>query len=92
MGEIAARLADIVIVTDDNPRMESAAAIRKEIMEGAPNAIEIGARSDAIAYGISLMSRGDILLVAGKGHENYQIIGKEKIHFDDIEEVRKYSG
>ena len=90
MGEIAARLADIVIVTDDNPRMEEPSAIRKEIMAGAPNALEIGARAEAIEYGISLMGTGDILLVAGKGHENYQIVGNDKIDFDDIEEVRKY--
>jgi UDP-N-acetylmuramoyl-L-alanyl-D-glutamate--2,6-diaminopimelate ligase len=90
MGEIAARIADIVIVTDDNPRMEDPATIRKQVMEGCPNAIEIGSRGEAIAYGVGLMGTGDILLVAGKGHEDYQIIGKKKIHFDDIEEVKKY--
>jgi len=90
MGEIAARIADVVIVTDDNPRTEDASGIRKQIMEGAPNALEIVSREEAIAYGIGLMGSGDILLVAGKGHENYQIIGNSKIHFDDIEEVKKY--
>ncbi len=90
MGEIASRIADVVIVTDDNPRMEEPASIRRQIMEGCPNAIEIGSRGEAISYGVGLMGSGDILLIAGKGHEDYQIIGNDKIHFDDIEEVKKY--
>lgn len=87
MGEIAARIADIVIVTDDNPRTEDAASIRKQIMEGAKGASEIGSRRDAIELGIKQMQPNDILLIAGKGHEDYQIIGKKKMHFSDREEV-----
>ena len=83
MGEIASRMADIVIVTDDNPRNENPASIRRQIIEGAPLAIEIGSRSDAIEYAVNQLKKGDILLIAGKGHETYQIIGEEKHPFDD---------
>ena len=89
MGEVAAEIADIVIVTDDNPRTEDATSIRKAAMIGCPAAKEIGNRSEAIKYAISQLKDGDILLVAGKGNEDYQIIGTTKIHFDDREEVRK---
>jgi UDP-N-acetylmuramoyl-L-alanyl-D-glutamate--2,6-diaminopimelate ligase len=105
MGRIAADLADVVYVTDDNPRTEDAAAIRSGVMSGflpltgAQNSaadspargelIEIGGRAAAIARAVSDMRRGDILLIAGKGHEDYQIIGTEKHHFSDFEEVRK---
>lgn len=88
MGEIAARLADITIVTDDNPRTEDAAAIRAEILAGAPGAIEIGDRAQAIAHAIAMMEEGDTVLVAGKGHEDYQIIGTIKHHFSDHEVVQ----
>ncbi len=90
MGEIACRVADIVVVTDDNPRMEDAAFIRSEVMQGAKTATEIGGRGEAIKYAIGLMQKGDVLLIAGKGHEDYQIIGDEKFHFDDVEEARKW--
>lgn len=90
MGEIASRLADIVIVTDDNPRFEDPLSIRKEILNASSGAIDGGSRPDAIKYAIDIMKEGDILLIAGKGHEDYQIIGDKKIHLDDIEEVRKY--
>ncbi|MEY3196681.1 MAG: hypothetical protein RLZZ59_47 [Pseudomonadota bacterium] len=90
MGRLAQDIADIVIVTDDNPRTEDPKSIRKEVMVGCPNAIEIEGRQDAIKHAISLMEKGDILLLAGKGHENYQIIGDKRIPFSDIEEVRKY--
>ena len=89
MGEIAARLADRVIVTDDNPRTEEAAHIRGEIMASAPSAREIGDRGEAIRVAVAELGEGDILLVAGKGHEDYQIVGKEKRHFSDFEEVEK---
>jgi UDP-N-acetylmuramoyl-L-alanyl-D-glutamate--2,6-diaminopimelate ligase len=90
MGEIAARLADSIIVTDDNPRTEDATKIRAQIMAACPNALEIGDREQAIKTAMEKLQPGDILIVAGKGHEDYQIIGKEKIHFDDAEVVKKY--
>lgn len=89
MGRIAASEADIVIVTDDNPRTEDPLSIRQEILSGCPNAIEIGDRHEAISRAIDFVKEGDNLLIAGKGHENYQIIGKEICHFDDVEEVQK---
>ena len=82
-------LADKVIVTDDNPRTEDAAHIRGEIMAAVPTAREIGDRGEAIRVAVAELEDGDILLVAGKGHEDYQIIGKEKRHFSDLEEVEK---
>ena len=88
MGEVAAKFADIVIVTDDNPRTENAAIIRAEAMRGCPNAQEIGDRGEAIRYAISQLQKGDILLIAGKGNEDEQIIGTNRIHFDDREEAR----
>ena len=92
MGEIAAQLADVAIVTDDNPRTEDAAAIRAEILAGAPGAIEIGDRAEAIAHAVAMMEDGDTVLVAGKGHEDYQIIGTTKHHFSDHEVVRAALG
>ncbi len=89
MGKIANELADVVIVTDDNPRTEDAAAIRQQILASCPKAAEIGDREKAIETAVSQMCDGDILLIAGKGHEKYQIIGHEKQHFDDGEVVRK---
>jgi UDP-N-acetylmuramoyl-L-alanyl-D-glutamate--2,6-diaminopimelate ligase len=87
MGRIAAQLADVVIVTDDNPRSESPQAIRAAILAGAPSAREIGDRAEAIAAGAHLMGAGDVLLVAGKGHEAGQIIGDRVIPFSDHEVV-----
>jgi UDP-N-acetylmuramoyl-L-alanyl-D-glutamate--2,6-diaminopimelate ligase len=87
MGEIASRLADKVIVTDDNPRTENPAAIRSEIMAEAPKAKEIGDRRKAIVTAIKALKPGDVLLIAGKGHEDYQIIGTAKHHFSDHEVV-----
>jgi UDP-N-acetylmuramoyl-L-alanyl-D-glutamate--2,6-diaminopimelate ligase len=83
MGEVAARLSDLVIVTDDNPRTEDAGAIRAAVMRGAPGAIEIGGRRDAIAEAIRLAKNGDIVLLAGKGHETGQIVGDKTLPFDD---------
>ncbi|MFP1633545.1 UDP-N-acetylmuramoyl-L-alanyl-D-glutamate--2,6-diaminopimelate ligase [Zhengella sp. ZM62] len=87
MGEIAARLADIVIVTDDNPRSEEPAAIRSQILAAAPGAMEIGDRREAIRKAVSLLKTGDTLIVAGKGHETGQTFGTETRHFSDHEEV-----
>lgn len=87
MGKIAAKYADIVIVTDDNPRTENAKEIRKEIMATALGAKEIGDRREAIRYAISLLESGDTLVVAGKGHEKGQIIGKEVRPFSDHQEI-----
>ena len=87
MGAVAARLSDVVIVTDDNPRGEDAAKIRTEVMAGAPDAIEIGGRREAIAEAIRVAVQGDIILLAGKGHETGQIIGagadQRILPFDD---------
>ena len=88
MGRIAASLADTVIVTDDNPRSEDAKTIRAEILAGAPAAREIGDRAEAIRAGARLLGTGDVLLVAGKGHETGQIIGSTIIPFSDHDAVR----
>jgi UDP-N-acetylmuramoyl-L-alanyl-D-glutamate--2,6-diaminopimelate ligase len=88
MGRIAASLADSVIVTDDNPRSEDPRTIRAEILAGAPGAREIGDRAEAIRAGARLLGTGDVLLVAGKGHETGQIVGSTIIPFSDHEAVR----
>jgi UDP-N-acetylmuramoyl-L-alanyl-D-glutamate--2,6-diaminopimelate ligase len=88
MGEIATRLADLVYVTDDNPRSEDPAAIRREIMAASPGAVEIGGRAEAIRAAVAGLSSGDILLVAGKGHEEGQKIGATVIPFSDHEAVK----
>jgi UDP-N-acetylmuramoyl-L-alanyl-D-glutamate--2,6-diaminopimelate ligase len=92
MGAIAAQLADRVIVTDDNPRTEQPAAIRAAILAGSPGAIEIGDRREAIAASIAGLRRGDVLLIAGKGHETGQIIGKQVLPFSDHEAVAAVLG
>jgi UDP-N-acetylmuramoyl-L-alanyl-D-glutamate--2,6-diaminopimelate ligase len=89
MGEIANRLADIVIITDDNPRSEDATSIRAQIMAAAPHALNIGDRGEAIAKAIGMLETGDSLLIAGKGHETGQIIGKTIIPFSDHESVQQ---
>ena len=83
MGAVAVRLSDVVIITDDNPRSEDAAVIRSAIMTGAPGATEIPGRREAIAEAIRIAREGDIVLVAGKGHETGQIIGDKVLPFDD---------
>jgi UDP-N-acetylmuramoyl-L-alanyl-D-glutamate--2,6-diaminopimelate ligase len=83
MGEIATRQADDVIVTDDNPRTEDAAAIRKAILAAAPGAREIGDRETAIRTVVAELKKGDTLVIAGKGHETGQIVGKTVIPFSD---------
>jgi len=87
MGKIAAERADVVIVTDDNPRSEDPAAIRKAILEAAPGAIEIGDRGEAIREGVRRLGPGDILCVAGKGHETGQIVGNTVHPFSDHDAV-----
>ena len=87
MGDIAARLADDVIVTDDNPRGEDAAAIRRQILAAAPAAREIGDRRLAIRRAVASLAAGDVLVIAGKGHENSQIVGAVRLPFDDAREA-----
>jgi len=89
MGEIAARLADAVIVTDDNPRSEDPAAIRRAILAAAPQAEEIGDRGEAIARAVATLSAGDVLVIAGKGHESGQIVGDRVLPFDDRDVARR---
>lgn len=83
MGAVAVRLSDLVIITDDNPRGEDPALIRSAIMAGAPGATEVPGRREAIAEAIEIAREGDIVLVAGKGHETGQIIGDKVLPFDD---------
>ncbi len=87
MGSVAAAKADLVFVTDDNPRGEDPAAIRREILAAAPEAIEVADRADAIAQAVAELAAGDILLVAGKGHETGQIVGDTVIPFSDHDVV-----
>ncbi len=89
MGAISAAQSDITIITDDNPRSELASAIRAEILAAAPGAREIGDRGEAIAAAVALMSPGDVVLVAGKGHETGQIVGNTILPFSDTEELRR---
>jgi UDP-N-acetylmuramoyl-L-alanyl-D-glutamate--2,6-diaminopimelate ligase len=92
MGEQAARLADVAIVTDDNPRSEEPAAIRAAILAACPGAIEVGDRRAAIAAGLAELRAGDVLVVAGKGHEQGQIVRGEVIPFDDASVIRELGG
>jgi len=87
MGAIAAEKADAVIVTDDNPRSETPAAIRAAILKAAPGATEIGDRGEAIRRSVASLQPGDVLLVAGKGHESGQIVGDRILPFSDHEAV-----
>jgi UDP-N-acetylmuramoyl-L-alanyl-D-glutamate--2,6-diaminopimelate ligase len=91
MGKIAAQLADLAVVTSDNPRTENPEQILKDVVAGIPNTITpliISDRAKAIATAIKNAQPGDGVLIAGKGHEDYQILGTEKIHFDDREQAR----
>jgi len=88
MGRAAAELADIAIVTDDNPRTENAADIRRAVLEGAPDALEVPDRRAAIRAAAAQLREGDILVIAGKGHEQGQVIGSEILPFDDVAETR----
>ncbi len=89
MGAVAARLADVVIVTDDNPRSETPAAIRRAVLRGAPDASEIGDRREAIGAAVAMARSGDIVLIAGKGHEQGQIVGDQVLPFDDVTVARE---
>ena len=87
MGQEAARHADVVFVTDDNPRTEDPAAIRTMVMQGCPEATEVGDRAEAILRGVDALGSGDALLIAGKGHETGQIVGDDIYPFDDREQA-----
>ena len=94
MGEVASRLADVVIVTDDNPRGEDPADIRRAVMQGAgANTREVAGRREAIAQAIEIIGRDDIVLIAGKGHEEGQIIGSgdtmRVLPFNDVQVARE---
>lgn len=89
MGEIAARLADLVIVTDDNPRSEDPAMIRRQIMEAAKGASEIGDRREAIESAVNMLEAGDCLVVAGKGHETGQLVKGVNHPFSDHDVLRE---
>lgn len=96
MGKISSHFADFIIITDDNPRTEDSSKIIQEIYNGIDNGdkkkvIQISNRAEAIAYAYSNSRENDIILVAGKGHETYQIIGEIKHHFDDNEELMKFT-
>ena len=88
MGAAVERLADLGIVTDDNPRSEDGASIRAAILAAAPSAVEIGDRAEAIRHGVGLLTDGDVLLVAGKGHETGQTVGDTVLPFSDHDAVR----
>ncbi|MBM3557641.1 MAG: UDP-N-acetylmuramoyl-L-alanyl-D-glutamate--2,6-diaminopimelate ligase, partial [Alphaproteobacteria bacterium] len=88
MGQIAAERADLVFVTDDNPRSETPAAIRREILAACPRAVEIGDRRAAIRAAITGLEAGDLLVIAGKGHEQGQIVGATVRPFDDAVEAK----
>ncbi|CAA2102678.1 UDP-N-acetylmuramoyl-L-alanyl-D-glutamate--2, 6-diaminopimelate ligase [Methylobacterium bullatum] len=88
MGAIAARKADLVIVTDDNPRGEDPASIRAAILAASPGALEIGDRAEAIRTAMRGLRPGDVLVVAGKGHETGQIVGAQVLPFSDHEVIR----
>jgi UDP-N-acetylmuramoyl-L-alanyl-D-glutamate--2,6-diaminopimelate ligase len=92
MGAVAAELADVVYVTDDNPRGEDPAAIRAAIMAACPDGIEVAGRSEAIGRAIEGLKDGDVLLVAGKGHETGQIIGHDVVPYSDHEAVEAAIG
>lgn len=89
MGQAAVRGADVVIVTDDNPRSEDPAAIRADILKGAPGATEIADRRAAIAAAVAMAGPEDIVLLAGKGHEQGQIVGDRVLPFDDVSVARE---
>jgi len=89
MGEIAGRLADSIVVTDDNPRGEDPALIRREILAAVPDARDIGDRRAAIETAIASLRQGDVLVIAGKGHEPGQTVGGTTLPFDDAEEARR---
>jgi UDP-N-acetylmuramoyl-L-alanyl-D-glutamate--2,6-diaminopimelate ligase len=92
MGAAAARCADVAIVTDDNPRSEDPATIRAAVLAGCPGGHDGGDRESAIAMALRGLAQGDVLAVAGKGHEQGQTIGDTVIPFDDVSVVRRLVG
>ena len=92
MGALAARYADRVIVTDDNPRNEDPASIRAEVLAAAPDAEEFKDRGEAIAFAMAKLRPGDVLVIAGKGHESGQIVGEHVLPFDDRDVARAAAG
>lgn len=92
MGKIAVEHADVAILTDDNPRTEDPQVIRDEVLKAAPECKDVPDRKKAIEMGLEMMGEGDVLLVAGKGHEDYQIIGTEKHDFSDHDVILKAIG
>jgi UDP-N-acetylmuramoyl-L-alanyl-D-glutamate--2,6-diaminopimelate ligase len=91
MGKIAAEMADLAVLTSDNPRTEDPEKILEDVLAGIPDILQpivISDRATAIRTAILQAQPGDGILLAGKGHEDYQIIGTEKIHFDDREQAR----
>lgn len=92
MGAAAAALADVLIVTDDNPRSEDPASIRAAVLAACPGALDIGGRAEAIAAALNGLQPGDVLAVAGKGHEQGQTIGAETLPFDDVLVIRSLVG
>ena len=87
MGQAAAENADVVIVTDDNPRSEDPAVIRAAVKSGAPDAGVYGDRAEAILRGVDALGPGDALMICGKGHESGQIVGDDILPFDDVEQA-----
>ena len=96
MGEIAGKLSDYCIITPDNPRTENPALILEDVEEGVKKTncayTKMVDRREAICHGVEYAKEGDVIVIAGKGHENYQIFADKTIHFDDVEEVRKAFG
>jgi UDP-N-acetylmuramoyl-L-alanyl-D-glutamate--2,6-diaminopimelate ligase len=92
MGQQVLQHADIAFVTDDNPRNENPAAIRAQILRACPGAYDIGDRAKAIAAGLAELRPGDVLVVAGKGHEQGQIVGDQVLPFDDVSTIRRLAG
>ncbi len=87
MGQAAAENADVVFVTDDNPRSEDPATIRDAVLAGAPEAMEVADRAEAILRGVDALGPGDALLICGKGHETGQVVGETVYPFDDVEQA-----
>ncbi len=88
MGAIAAALADEIVITDDNPRSEDPADVRSQALAACPGAVEIGDRAEAIGFSVARLAPGDVLVVAGKGHETGQAVGEQVLPFDDRDQVR----
>lgn len=89
MGEFAHALADIVFITDDNPRNEDPTGIRADILRACPNATDVPQRREAISQAVGMLRSGDLLVIAGKGHEEHQIVGKDTFSFSDREVIQK---